>query len=54
MKRFELTLFDHLCGDVVVEVVENKIRQHIENTSMDNYEESFIEPFENVRKSIHV
>ncbi len=39
-------LFDHLCGDVVVEVVENKIRQHIESTSLDNYEESFIESFE--------
>ena len=46
--RFGLELFDNLCGDIVVEVVENKIRQHIENTSMDNYEESFIQSFENV------
>jgi hypothetical protein len=43
---FGLELFDNLCGDIVVEVVENKIRQHIENTSMENYEESFIQSFE--------
>ncbi|CAF1047219.1 unnamed protein product [Brachionus calyciflorus] len=42
---FNLGLFDHLCGDVVVGVVEDKIRQHIDNTSIDNYEESFIDSF---------
>lgn len=38
-------LFDHLCGDVVVGVVEQKIKIHIESTSMENYEESFIDSF---------
>ena len=47
---FELDLFDHLCGDIVVGVVQNKIRLHIENTSMDNYQESFIKSFELVSK----
>lgn len=43
---FELDLFDHLCGDIVVGVVQNKIRLYIESTSMDNYQESFIKSFE--------
>lgn len=43
---FEMDLFDHLCGDIVVGVVQNKIRLHIESTSMDNYQESFIKSFE--------
>lgn len=43
---FELDLFDHLCGDIVVGVVQHKIRLYIENTSMDNYQESFIKSFE--------
>ena len=38
-------MFDHLCGDVVVGVVEDKIRQQIESISIDNYEESFIDSF---------
>jgi len=45
---FELELFDHLCGDIVVGVVQNKIRLHIESTSTDNYQESFIRAFEHV------
>ncbi len=45
---FELELFDHLCGDIVVGVVQNKIRTHIESTSTDNYQESFIRAFEHV------
>ena len=49
--RFELELFDHLCGDTLVQVVENKIREHIESISLDNYEESFIKPFEAVSHS---
>lgn len=40
-------MFDHLCGDVVVGVVEHKIKLHIESISMENYEESFIDSFEN-------
>jgi hypothetical protein len=47
-KRFELNLFDHLCGDIIVEVVQNKIKNHIENTSLDNYQEKFIDSFEKV------
>lgn len=47
---FELDLFDHLCGDIVVGVVQNKIRLYIENTSMDNYQESFIKSFELVSR----
>lgn len=43
---FELNLFDHLCSDIIVEVVQNKIKDHIENTSIDNYQESFISVFE--------
>lgn len=43
---FDMDLFDHLCGDIVVGVVQNKIRLHIESTSMDNYQESFIKSFE--------
>ena len=46
--RFDLELFDHLCGDIVISVVQNKIRFHIENTSIDNYHESFIKSFEQV------
>jgi hypothetical protein len=46
--RFELHLFDHLCGDIIVEVVQNKIKGHIENTSLDNYQENFIISFEKV------
>ena len=46
--RFDLELFDHLCGDIVISVVQNKIRSHIENTSLDNYQESFIKSFEEV------
>lgn len=45
-------MFEHLCGDIIVEVVENKIKQHIESSSMDNYEESFIKLFENVSSLI--
>ena len=46
---FELDLFDHLCGDIIVGVVQNKIRMHIE-TAMDNYQESFIKSFEHVSR----
>ncbi len=46
--RFHLDLFDHLCGDIVVQVVENKIRKYIEDTSLENYEDSFIFSFEKV------
>ena len=45
---FELQLFDHLCGDIIVEVLQNKIKEHIEKTSVDNFEETFIESFEKV------
>lgn len=45
---FELQLFDHLCGDIIVEVLQNKIKDHIEKTSLDNFEETFIESFEKV------
>jgi hypothetical protein len=37
-----------LCGDIVISVVQNKIRFYIENTSIDNYHESFIKSFEQV------
>ena len=45
---FELQLFDHLCSDIIVEVVQNKIKEHIENMSLDNYQETFIHVFEQV------
>jgi anaphase-promoting complex subunit 2 len=41
-----LEIFDHLCGDIVVEVVQNKIQSHIEMKSIDNYQISFINSFE--------
>ena len=50
---FELDLFDHLCGDIMVGVVQNKIRLHIESTSIDNYQVSFIKSFELVSDKIN-
>lgn len=41
-----------MCGDIVISVVQNKIRFHIENTSIDNYHESFIKSFEQVNMKI--
>lgn len=41
-----MQLFDHLCGDIIVEVVQIKIKEHIESVSLDNYQESFLTSFE--------
>jgi hypothetical protein len=48
LERLELKLFDCLCGDIIVDVVQNKIKEHIENVSLDNFSESFINSFEEV------